>query len=133
MPKRTSTLTEKEAAFVREFLVDKSRTQAAIRAGYSVRSASRTGSEVYNKPHIRKAIREALADQAKRTLITADRVLLDINDLADQAGKAGEYHAAIRGKELIVMHYKPSTEKHEHGGLGGGPMLFQITDKETEL
>jgi phage terminase small subunit len=133
MPKRTGPLTDKEAAFVREYLVDKSKAQAALRAGYSPRSAARVGSQVYAKPHVKAAIAAALADQAKRTLITADRVLLDINDLADKAGKAGEYSAAIKGKELIGKHYKLFTEKHEHGGIGGGPVLFQISEKEAEL
>ena len=133
MPKRlpNQPLTDKEAAFVREFLVDKSKTQAAIRAGYSVRAASKIGSEVYARPRVQVALRRALKDQERRTLIAADQVLLDINELANKAARAGEFHAAIRGKELIGKHYKLFTEKHEHGGIGGGPVMFQISESEA--
>ena len=42
-------------------------------------------------------------------------------------------YSAIRGKELIGKHYKLFTEKHEHGGIGGGPVQFEITEREAEL
>jgi phage terminase small subunit len=130
MPK-TVGLTDKEAAFIREYLVDKNITQAAIRAGYSVRTAAKIGSEVFARPRVQAALRKALKEQERRTLIAADQVLLDINDLANKAARAGEYHAAIRGKELIGKHYKLFTEKHEHGGIGGGPVMFQISEAEA--
>lgn len=132
MPKTTG-MTKKEAAFVAEYLVDKNATQAAIRAGYSTRTASGTGHEVLHRPRVKAALAEALKDQQRRTLITADQVLLDINALADKAGNAGEFNAAIRGKELIGKHYKLFTEKHEHGGLGGGPVEFVISEREADL
>lgn len=135
MPKvnTPSGLTEKEAAFIREYLVDKNGTAAAIRAGYSPRSAKHTASGMLKKPRIKAAVDKALKEQARRTLIAADQVLLDINRLADQAARAGEFHAAIRGKELIGKHYKLFTEKHEHGGIGGGPVEFVITETEAGL
>lgn len=135
MPKHNtpSGLTEKEAAFVREYLVDKNGKASAVRAGYSDRSARDTAYRLLKKPHIRAAIDKALKEQAKRTLIAADQVLLDINRLADRAARAGEFHAAIRGKELIGKHYKLFTEKHEHGGIGGGPVEFVISEREAEL
>lgn len=129
---KPGTLTDKQAAFVREYLVDKSVTQAAIRAGYSERTAAKIGSELRQKPHIKAALDRELKAQAARTLITADQVLLDINQLADKAAKSGEFHAAIRGKELIGKHYKLFTEKHEHGGIGGGPVQFVITPSEAD-
>lgn len=136
MPKHNtpSGLTDKEAAFVREYLIDKNATAAAVRAGYKdSANARRTAFDLLHRPRVRVALDKVLKEQAKRTLIAADQVLLDINCLADRAARAGEFHAAIRGKELIGKHYKLFTEKHEHGGIGGGPVEFVISEREAEL
>jgi len=112
MPKTTD-LTPKEARFVAEYLIDANAGRAAAAAGYSAHTATRQGSQLANRPRVKAAIRKALAEQQKRTLIKADQVLLDINDLANRAAKAGEFSAAIRGKELIGKHYKLFTDQLE--------------------
>lgn len=68
-------LTPKQETFVAEYLIDLNATQAAIRAGYSARTARKIGQENLTKPDIQKAIQEAMAARSKRTEITADRVL----------------------------------------------------------
>ena len=68
-------LTEKQQRFVDEYLIDLNATQAAIRAGYSARTAAEQGSENLRKPHIADAIARARQEQQERTGITADRVL----------------------------------------------------------
>lgn len=113
MPKTTTALTHKEARFIPEYLVDGNAARAALAAGYSERSAGRIGSQLLGKPHIKAEIKKALMAQEKRTLIKADQVLLDINAIADQARKAGEFSAAIRGKELLGKHYKLFTDQLE--------------------
>lgn len=60
-------LTPKQAAFVQEYLIDRNATQAAIRAGYSRKTARQIGDENLSKPDIRIAIDagfEALAQSA---------------------------------------------------------------------
>lgn len=75
-------LTPKQAQFVREYLIDRNATQAAIRCGYSAKSAYSTGDELLKKPEIAKAVQEAMDKRAERTEITADRVLREIACLA---------------------------------------------------
>lgn len=75
-------LTAKQAAFVREYLIDMNATQAAIRAGYSERTAEKIGSENLRKPDIKAAVDAALAERSERTKINADWVL---KRLADEA------------------------------------------------
>lgn len=126
-------LTEREAAFVREYLVDKNATQAAIRAGYAPRSAPQHGHDMLQRPVIKAAVARELKAQAARTLMTADKVLLDIQQLGDKAAKAGEFHAAIRSRELLGKHFKLFTDKHEHGGIGGGAIVMQVSSTEEDL
>jgi len=68
-------LTAKQRRFVEEYLVDLNATQAAIRAGYSKKTAGQIGDENLKKPQIAAAIHAAQADRAKRVEIDADYVL----------------------------------------------------------
>jgi len=56
-------LTPKQAAFAREYLVDLNATQAAIRAGYKPASAASVGFENLRKPKIAAEIEKAQADR----------------------------------------------------------------------
>lgn len=71
-------LTEKQARFVAEYLVDLNATQAAIRAGYSAKTASSIAEENLRKPEIAAAVQEAMDARAARTTITQDRVLREL-------------------------------------------------------
>lgn len=71
-------MTPKQQRFVEEYLVDLNATQAAIRAGYSAKTAGQIGEQNLKKLEIAAAIAEAKAQQAKRTEITADRVLAEL-------------------------------------------------------
>lgn len=75
-------LTAKQAAFVQEYLVDLNATQAAIRAGYSKKTAYSIGQENLCKPEIQEAIQEEMRKRAERTEITADKVLKEFAKLA---------------------------------------------------
>jgi len=68
-------LTQKQGLFVDEYLIDLNATQAAIRAGYSKKTAGQIGDENLKKPQIAQAINEAIASRNKRAQIDADYVL----------------------------------------------------------
>lgn len=65
----------KQALFVGEYLVDLNATQAAIRAGYSPKTARQIGQQNLSKPAIAAAIAEAKAKRLERVEVTADEVL----------------------------------------------------------
>jgi phage terminase small subunit len=71
-------LTAKQQRFVDEYLIDLNATQAAIRAGYSEKTAYSVGHENLKKPEIQKAIQEAQNKRAERTEITQDMVLQEL-------------------------------------------------------
>ncbi len=72
-------LNPKQALFVLEYLIDMNASQAAIRAGYSEKTAGNIGHELLKKPEIHAALLKAMENRAERTGITADRIL---NELA---------------------------------------------------
>jgi len=75
-------LTPKQAAFVKEYLIDKNATQAAIRAGYSARTADRIGPELLGKTCVEAEVNRNLIKQQERTEVTADRVLRELASIA---------------------------------------------------
>ena len=102
-------LTDKQKRFVAEYLVDLNATQAAIRAGYSKKTADRIGPELLGKTCVSEAIRVAMRDREKRTEITQDRVLNELGKVAfakaaDYTDATLKYSNKIRALELIGKH-----------------------------
>lgn len=87
-------LSPKQQVFVDEYLIDLNATQAAIRAGYSVKTADQQASRMLTKVKVQQAISEAMAERSKRTGINQDRVVLELakigfvkmTDLVDEEG-----------------------------------------------
>ena len=87
-------LTPKQQRFVEEYLIDLNATQAAIRSGYSEKTAAVIGAENLIKPNIAKAIADAEAKREERTQIDSDYVLkrlveidqMDVLDIMDDDG-----------------------------------------------
>ena len=75
-------LSSKQNQFAAEYTVDFNATAAAIRAGYSEKTAAQAGHNLLQKPEILKAVEEIMADRQKRTLITGDKVLKEIARIA---------------------------------------------------
>lgn len=75
-------LTPKQAAFCREYLIDLNASAAARRAGYSPKTADRVGHQNLKKLEIATEIQEAMQKRSERTQITADRVLTELARLA---------------------------------------------------
>ena len=75
-------MTNKQKRFCEEYLIDLNATQAAVRAGYSTSTAGAIGAENLKKPQIRACIDKALAEQSKRTGVTADRVVRELAKVA---------------------------------------------------
>lgn len=87
-------LTPKQARFVEEYLIDLNATQAAIRAGYSERTARQQGQRMLTNVDIAAAITAAQCNRSQRLGIDADWVLArlhteataDLADILDEAG-----------------------------------------------
>lgn len=75
-------LTKKQKLFVDEYLIDLNATQAAIRAGYSVKTANEQGSQNLAKLSIQEAIAKAMAERSRRTGVNQDRVVMELAKLA---------------------------------------------------
>lgn len=78
----TDRLTPKQEAFCREYAIDKNATQAAIRAGYSKKTARAAGARLLAHVNISKKVGDVAKVHAVKLEITAERVLEEIAAMA---------------------------------------------------
>ena len=76
-------LNPRQSSFVAEYVKDPNATQAAIRAGYSKRSAQQTSARLMSNDVVREAIMAALRTRTERTGIDAAWLLSRLGELAD--------------------------------------------------
>ena len=81
-------LTEKQQCFIDEYLIDLNATQAAIRAGYSVKTAQEQSARLLSKVMVQQAISEAMAERSRRTGINQNRILIELARIAPLNPKA---------------------------------------------
>lgn len=87
-------LNDRQARFIDEYLIDLNGTQAAIRAGYSAKTANEQASRLLANVSVQAQLQRRMKDREQRTEINADYVLkrlveidqLDVLDILDSAG-----------------------------------------------
>lgn len=152
-------LTDKQELFAREYLKDLNATQAAIRAGYSEKTARSVASENLSKPDIQQRIAELNQERLERVQIDADYVLRqavklhercmqEVEPITDRRGEevkdeqgrtiygfdAKGAAAALKlvGEHITVQAFKTNI-KAEHSGPNGGPIQYtDITEEELD-
>lgn len=126
-------LSKKQMLFVREYVVDMNGTQAAIRAGYSPKTAQEQASRLLSNVMVRAAAEEAWKDKIRRADITADDVLrlitraafADIRDFVDWDNEGG-----FRVKPVELIDGQLVTEiSEETRETPGGP----VTTRKLKL
>lgn len=145
----------KREQFVREFLIDLNATQAAIRAGYSEKSAKVTASRLLSDANVQAALKAGMEARAERTEITADYVLTtiqrtvercqELHPVRDKSGKLVEVEvqtedgiqktcvavmfnakAVLQGCELLGRHLAMWRDRVEHTGKDGSPLIPEL-------
>lgn len=119
-------LTPRQQQFVDEYQLDLNATQAAIRAGYSPRTAAAQASRLLINVKVAEAVSQARKERSRRLEISKDRVLqelarialLDPGDLFDLAGNLLPVHAmpedtrrAIASLEVLEMKDGPTVHR----------------------
>lgn len=77
---------ERDKRFAEEFIIDLNACAAAIRAGYSPKTAKDASAWIHpehpTKPQLRALIDQMLAERSRRTGVTADRVIAELAKIA---------------------------------------------------
>ena len=99
-------LTAKQNAFVAEYLIDLNATQAALRAGYSKKTAEVKGSQLLSLVKVSEVVEEALAKRQARTEITQDKVLDNIVRIGGKAEDKERFSDALKAEEMLARHVR---------------------------
>lgn len=131
-------MTPKQRRFVEEYLVDRNATQAAVRAGYSAKSAARTGWRLRQIPAVRLAIAEAARDREDRREMSRDRVLVELARVA--FASSGEY--LDWGPDAVALKHKTVLTPDQQAAVAeitqsrtktGHTLRFKLYDKLAAL
>lgn len=104
-------LTAKQRRFCDEYLVDLNATQAAIRAGYSKKTAYRTGADNLIKPQIKTYIESRMTEKESELIADQDEVLKYLTSVMRGESSSEEIVVEGRGSgfsEARRMHKAPS-------------------------
>lgn len=144
MPKPGQPLTEQQEKFALEYLVDLNARQAAIRAGYSEKTAASQASRLLTNVNIQKLISEGRKKLAHKTEITVERILteyariafMDIRDAYTEDGKLKpiqdmpkDVAAAISGIDFEAMFEGSGEDRTRVGDL----VKIRLSDKTKAL
>lgn len=88
-------LNPRQERFCREYIIDYNATKAAIRAGYSEKTAYSMGSENLKKPEILSFVRELQAQQAERLCVTKQWVIVQLVQV---------YKRCMQQEEVLVWN-----------------------------
>lgn len=128
-------LNEKQKRFVSEYIIDLNAKQAAIRAGYSPKTAEVQASRLLSLVKVQTEITKAMEDRGKRTGITQDRVLAELSAIA--FAKATDY---VEVDEDGFVKIKPTAgltdeQKSAIAGIkkGANGIEIKLTDKTKAL
>lgn len=102
-------LNAKQRAFAVEYMKDKNATQAAIRAGYSAKTAYSIGKQLLNKLEIQEKIKELQEEAKARAGITVDMIVNRLNSIASNPEEKSSDR--IRADELLGKYLGMFTEK----------------------
>lgn len=117
----TITLTARQERFVDEYLVDLNGTQAAIRAGYSVKAAHVTGSRLLTNDKVAAAISAAKRERSEATKIDAEYVLRKLHQIVERCLQ--EVRPALHAKTRQPMKDKDGNALFTFNAAGANQAL----------
>ena len=106
-----SKLTSKQQRFCDEYLIDLNATQAAIRAGYSKKTARQIAQETLTKPYIKEYIDARMAEKEKQLIADQDEVLRYLTSVLRGTSTSSEIVVEGTGdgcSEARIMQKNPS-------------------------
>ncbi len=137
-------MTPKQRRFVAEYLVDLNATQAALRAGYSARTAPQQGSRLLKNAQVQAAIAGQQAQQLEAVEVRIEDVLRDLKAIAhtdphvlsEQSGVPARWADKLKALELLMKHLglaAPEQHQHVHQHVHFTPEhLNRMTDEQLD-
>jgi len=105
-PEKLRKLTKKQEMFCQEMMLDMNLTQAAIRAGYSKKTAYSIGHENLRKPEIRRRLSDLIDLRSRRVGVNADYVLNTLVEIVERCRQAVPVMVKVGGEWIETGEYQ---------------------------
>ena len=125
-------LTLKQRRFIEEYLIDFNATQAAIRAGYSEKTAYSVGHENLSKPGIKSEIDRLTAQMTEKAIVTKEMVLQGLLDEARMYDEGASHSARVSAWAHLGKHLGIFMDKVELSGKVEVTSLGSLIDELSE-
>jgi hypothetical protein len=122
-------LTEKQKRFVAEYLIDLNATQAAMRAGYSPKTANEQGARLLANASVRQMVAEGAQKRIRKAEVTAQDVIDGLYKEATREGDGASHGARVSAWGLLGKYHKLFTDRIE-ADISGDLM---VTDARSKL
>jgi phage terminase small subunit len=131
-------LTPKQQMFIKEYLIDLNGSKAAVRAGYSPKTAEFQASRLLSKAKVSEAVKLAMDARSAKTEITAERVLRELGRVAFGDQRAvmswGPDGVKLRPSNALTDDEAAMvSEVSETETLNGGSLKLKTHDKIKAL
>lgn len=143
-------MNEKQKRFVGEYLIDLNATAAAQRAGYggsgkkAKAAAERTAARLMQDPEIQVAIKEAMAERAKRTEVNADNVIRELSliayanvedylDVGEDGAPRPNFALTTRDQFAAIVEVTTSAHTDKKTNAEVTTTRFKMADKKGAL
>ena len=119
-------LTPKQQRFVEEYLIDLNATQAAIRSGYSERTAQEQSSRLLSNVMVQEAVQKAKNKLSERTELTVEMVVQGLLKEAQDYAEGSTQSARVSAWAHLGKHLGMFKDKIEHSGPNGGAIDLSL-------
>ncbi len=106
-------MNDKQRRFAEEYLIDSKATQAAIRAGYSERTAAEQGYQLLQKPSVTAAIQTAQVELRERTKVTVESVTENLREAYNMAKSNAQAGAMVQAEMGIAKIHGMLIDKQQ--------------------
>ena len=119
-------MTDKQARFCEEYMIDLNATQAAIRAGYSPKTAQEQSARLLSNVMVQEAVQKAKNKLSERTGLTVDMVVQGLLKEAQDYAEGSTQSARVSAWAHLGKHLSMFKDKIEHTGANGGPIDLSL-------
>ena len=117
-------LNDKQRRFVDEYLIDMNATQAAIRAGYSKRTARSQGQRLLTNVDILKAIEERMKEKEEELIMKQDEILIRLTEQARREAK--DY-------QVVLVEKAVYDDKGNFLGIEKQPEIVELPTQNKDV
>lgn len=118
-----SKLTKRQQLFCLEYLKDFNATKAAIRAGYSERSAGSIAGENLQKPDIREEIGRLSASHFETQGLSINRILSEVISIAFSSDNSG--NEKLKALEILMKHKSSEPQNRQRDFAATSKLILE--------